>query len=108
MFLLQISHTLSEECRSRPLGLMDKSIHDWQLAASSVVSRAMDPDCAVKNARLYASAKKAWCPEHRKENEWILVDLGVQSKVAKFSFQNMYWTYYEVSVALKNQSKTYM
>ena len=26
--------------------------------------------------------EKAWCPEHRKENEWILVDLGVQSEVA--------------------------
>jgi len=77
-----ISQSLCEECRPRPLGLMDSTIRDWQLAASSVVSRAMDPDCAVKNARLYASGKKAWCPEHRKENEWILVDLGVQSEVA--------------------------
>ena len=80
VFLL--SSSSCEECRPRPLGLMDHSIRDWQLAASSVVSRAMDPDCAVKNARLYAAGKKAWCPEHRKENEWILVDLGVQSEVS--------------------------
>jgi len=81
-FVFLISSSLCDECRPRPLGLMDNTIRDWQLAASSVVSRAMDPDCAVKNARLYASGKKAWCPEHRKENEWILVDLGVQSEVA--------------------------
>ena len=44
-----------EECKPRPLGLMDHTIRDWQLAASSVVSRADDPDCAVKHARLFAS-----------------------------------------------------
>ena len=42
-----------EECRPRPLGLMDNTIRDWQLAASSVVSRAMDPDCAVKASLNY-------------------------------------------------------
>ena len=71
-----------KECSPRPLGLMDHSIHDWQLAASSTMSRSKDPDCAVKNARLYGSSKKAWCPENQKENEWILVDLGVQSEVS--------------------------
>ena len=55
---------------------------DWQLAASSVVSRASDPDCAVKHARLHAPGKQAWCPEQGRENEWILVDLGVTSEVA--------------------------
>ena len=82
ILLLPLSDLLAKECRPRPLGLMDHSIRDWQLAASSVVSRASDPDCAVKNARLYAPVRKAWCPEHRKENEWILVDLGVKSSVA--------------------------
>ena len=46
-----------DECQPRPLGLMDHSIRDWQLAASSVVSRADDPDCAVKHARLYAEGE---------------------------------------------------
>ena len=71
-----------EECRPQPLGLMDHTIRDWQLAASSVVSRARDPDCAVKHARLFAAGSKAWCPEQRREDEWILVDLGVQSEIA--------------------------
>ena len=71
-----------EACRPRPLGLMDHTIRDWQLAASSVVSRAEDPECAVKHARLYAEGGRAWCPEQRRENEWILVDLGVQSEIA--------------------------
>ena len=55
---------------------------DWQLAASSVVSRASDSDCAVKHARLHAPGRQAWCPEEGRENEWILVDLGVKSEVA--------------------------
>ena len=58
-----------EECSPQPLGLMDHTIRDWQLAASSVISRARDPDCAVKHARLFAEGSKAWCPEQRKENE---------------------------------------
>merc|ERR1719270_2190905 len=74
-------------CRPRPLGLMDHTIRDWQLAASSVVSRAEDPDCAVKHARLFADRDKAWCPEQRRENEWILVDLGVQSDIAAIMTQ---------------------
>ena len=57
-------------------------IKDWQLAASSVVSRGTDPDCAVKYARLHAYGSRAWCPEHLKQGEWILVDLGVESEVA--------------------------
>jgi len=70
------------ECRSRPLGLLSGEIKDWQLAASSVVSRGTDPDCAVKYARLHAYGSRAWCPEHLKQGEWILVDLGVESEVA--------------------------
>ena len=67
-----------------PLSLLSPSHcpRDWQLAASSVVSRASDPDCAVKHARLHAPGKQAWCPEQGRENEWILVDLGVTSEVA--------------------------
>ena len=76
-----------EECSPQPLGLMDHTIRDWQLAASSVISRARDPDCAVKHARLFAEGSKAWCPEQRKENEWILVDLGVQSEIAAIMTQ---------------------
>jgi len=64
------------------LGLMSHDIRDWQLAASSVVSRASDSDCAVKHARLHAPGRQAWCPEEGRENEWILVDLGVKSEVA--------------------------
>ena len=75
------------ECDPRPLGLMDHSIRDWQLAASSVVSRASDPSCAVKHARLFAEGDKAWCPEQKRENEWILVDLGVQSEIAAIMTQ---------------------
>ena len=83
-----LSVSLGEEvCRPRPLGLMDHTIRDWQLAASSVVSRAEDPDCAVKHARLFAEGNKAWCPEQRRENEWILVDLGVQSEIAAIMTQ---------------------
>ena len=69
-------------CRSRPLGLLSGEVKDWQLAASSVVSRAVDADCAVKYARLHAPGKRAWCPENLKQGEWILVDLGVQSEVS--------------------------
>ena len=74
-------------CRPRPLGLMDHTIRDWQLAASSVISRARDPDCAVKHARLFAAGSKAWCPEQDREDEWILVDLGVQSEIAAIMTQ---------------------
>ena len=81
--MVMVSLVWSEEvCEPRPLGLMDHTIRDWQLAASSVVSRARDPDCAVKHARLFAAGSKAWCPEQRREDEWILVDLGVQSEIA--------------------------
>ena len=38
-------------CTSRPLGMTDGTIKDWQLAASSALSRADDPQCAVKFAR---------------------------------------------------------
>lgn len=89
-----------EQCRPRPLGLMDHTIRDWQLAASSVVSRAEDPDCAVKHARLYADRDKAWCPEQRRENEWILVDLGVQSDIAAIMTQECaVKLYYQISSA---------
>ena len=84
--LLSVSRA-EDACRPRPLGLMDHTIRDWQLAASSVVSRAEDPDCAVKHARLFAEGNKAWCPEQRRENEWILVDLGVQSEIAAIMTQ---------------------
>ena len=47
-----------------------------------MVSRASDSDCAVKHARLHAPGRQAWCPEEGRENEWILVDLGVKSEVA--------------------------
>ena len=47
-----------------------------------MVSRASDADCAVKHARLHAPGRQAWCPEEGRENEWILVDLGVKSEVA--------------------------
>ena len=40
---------------SRPLGMTNHEIKDWQLAASSAKSRADDPQCAVKHARLHTS-----------------------------------------------------
>ena len=52
-----------------------------------MVSRADDPECAVKFARLHAPGKQAWCPEHVKQGEWILVDLGVESEVAAIMTQ---------------------
>ena len=64
------------------MGLLSGEIKDWQLAASSVVSRAHDPNCAVKYARLHAPGQQAWCPEHVKQGEWILVDLGVESEIS--------------------------
>ena len=33
------------------------------------------------------SGTKAWCPEQSRENEWILVDLGVQSEIAAIMTQ---------------------
>ena len=93
-----------EACRPRPLGLMDHTIRDWQLAASSVVSRAEDPECAVKHARLYAEGGRAWCPEQRRENEWILVDLGVQSEIAAIMTQVIH-SYYTVNIFFLNLSK---
>jgi len=80
--LAALSTCMAKECRPRALGLMSHDIRDWQLAASSVVSRASDSDCAVKHARLHAPGRQAWCPEEGRENEWILVDLGVKSEVA--------------------------
>ena len=47
----------STDC-SRPLGMTNQEIKDWQLAASSAKSRADDPQCAVKHARLHKSGGK--------------------------------------------------
>jgi len=69
-------------CTSRPLGMTDGTIKDWQLAASSALSRADDPQCAVKFARLHQENGRAWCAAKRAVNEWVLVDLGVASKVS--------------------------
>jgi len=82
LMLLSSAAVMAAECRSRPLGLLSGEIKDWQLAASSVVSRADDPNCAVKFARLHSPGGRAWCPEHLRQGEWILVDLGVESEVA--------------------------
>ena len=60
---------------------MTGDIKDWQLAASSVISRSLDEDCAVKHARLHGAGRTAWCPQHKKKNEWLLVDLGVNAEV---------------------------
>lgn len=68
-------------CTSRPLGMTDGSIRDWQLAASSAMSRADDAQCAVKFARLHMEDAKAWCAAKKAVNEWVLVDLGVASEV---------------------------
>ena len=53
-FILALSST---DC-SRPLGMTNQAIKDWQLAASSAKSRADDPQCAVKYARLHKSGGK--------------------------------------------------
>ena len=50
---------------SHPLGLTNKAIEDWQLAASSARSRARDPECAVKHARLHSKGGRAWCAGKR-------------------------------------------
>ena len=66
---------------SQPLGLSNHDIEDWQLAASSAISSTLDPFCAVKNARLNLRKSRAWCAANKAKNEWLLVDLGVMSKV---------------------------
>ena len=38
--------------------MTNHAIKDWQLAASSAKSRADDPQCAVKHARLHKSGGK--------------------------------------------------
>ena len=38
--------------------MTNQAIKDWQLAASSAKSRADDPQCAVKHARLHKSGGK--------------------------------------------------
>lgn len=72
----------STSCTSRPLGMTNGAIKDWQLAASSAMSRADDMQCAVKFARLHESGAKAWCAANKARNEWLLVDLGVASKIS--------------------------
>ena len=62
--------------------MTDGTIKDWQLAASSALSRADDPQCAVKFARLHQQDGRAWCAAKRAVNEWVLVDLGVASEVS--------------------------
>ena len=47
----------STDC-SRPLGMTNHDIKDWQLAASSAKSRSDDHQCAVKYARLHKSGGK--------------------------------------------------
>ena len=78
----QMNSILGSSCTSRPLGMTDGSIKDWQLAASSALSRADDPQCAVKFARLHQQDGKAWCAAKKAVNEWLLVDLGVASEVS--------------------------
>ena len=63
------------------MGLTNHQIEDWQLAASSALSSTEDPYCAVKYARLNLRKSRAWCAANKSKNEWILVDLGVLSKV---------------------------
>ena len=104
IFLFNLQYVKSE-CRARPLGLLSGEIKDWQLAASSVVSRGEDPDCAVKFARLHSPGKRAWCPEHLKQGEWILVDLGVESEIAGVMTQgrdsmDQWVTHYIISYSL--------
>ena len=62
--------------------MTDGSIRDWQLAASSAMSRADDSQCATKFARLHMDHGKAWCAAKKAVNEWLLVDLGVSSEVS--------------------------
>ena len=78
----KMNSILGSSCTSRPLGMTDGSIKDWQLAASSALSRADDPQCAVKFARLHQQDGKAWCAAKKAVNEWLLVDLGVASEVS--------------------------
>ena len=57
LFLFVAALSSSTDC-SRPLGMTNQAIKDWQLAASSAKSRADDPQCAVKHARLHKSGGK--------------------------------------------------
>lgn len=61
---------------------MTGHIEDWQLSASSV--KPNDPTCAVKYARLHQPGSQAWCGHGSDlgDSHWILVDLGVTTKVS--------------------------
>ena len=61
-------------CTSRPLGMTDGTIKDWQLAASSALSRADDPQCAVKFARkeFMTSNNESWIYKSKKISwKWL-------------------------------------
>lgn len=67
---------------SRPLGMTNSAIKDWQIAASSSKQRSDDHQCAVKYARLHSAGGKAWCAGSAQKSEWLLVDLGVASTIS--------------------------
>ena len=62
-----------------PLGMISGEIRDWQITASSTL---WDPDCHEKNARLYQSSDRAWCPRQKSDSEWLQIDLGISAKVS--------------------------
>ena len=62
-----------------PLGMTSGEIRDWQITASSTL---WDPDCHEKNARLYQSSDRAWCPRQKSDSEWLQIDSGISAKVS--------------------------
>ncbi|XP_023210140.1 EGF-like repeat and discoidin I-like domain-containing protein 3 [Centruroides sculpturatus] len=66
---------------SKPLGMMNGAVEDWQISSSSALSPLQDPGCGARHARLLRTGGFAWCPGHPEAYEWLQVDFGVPAKV---------------------------
>lgn len=65
----------------KPLGMITGEIKDWQISASSTYPREWDRKSREKYARPYLPNGYAWCARLKNTSEWLLIDLGVTSKV---------------------------
>lgn len=72
---------------SKPLGLMDGRIEDWQISSSSALSMFQDAGCHTRHARLLHTNGFAWCSGHAAPYEWLQIDFGVSTKVTSILIQ---------------------
>ncbi|XP_014668080.1 PREDICTED: lactadherin-like [Priapulus caudatus] len=73
-------YTYSGTCDSS-LGMTTGYIKDWQIAASSSSALELDKHSREKYARPYLPNGFAWCAGGNASSEWLLIDLGVMSKI---------------------------